>query len=366
MADLFGAPVGIIAKQESNRAGLRSGLEAVKTLGEIAAQPTELAYKQSLTRGHVAQAAEQEAQAEAARASRQLQLDFLESRQETDARRQLSEAAASQGRVATVGDLPPGGSVVKASQADELEAFLEFSKGTLPLTEQAKLRNDIAEIKRKEAAGAASAAAAGVNAHKQQVAQFELVGNIAGAAGASEANYRAIMMSPQRTLLPRELTGNYRTDQPILRAIEMASQDSIKRANLARELQDSESKRRLDSARMGEAAARVDKVRLESKALKRDYEQATKTGGKYSKEALDLKRAQTANAISLKQARDAQTYPLLSLDGEDATVGQIYTAANGKLVRVTGKRDDGKPRLESYDNPADAPLAGDEGADDGE
>jgi hypothetical protein len=360
MADFFGAQ-GIIAARELQNANLLTGLNAQKMLGDIAMQPLEMQDKQALVRTHQAQADEAASAVESARQTRQLQMRFLESQQEDAARRQMSEAAAGQGKIATVGDLPVGGSIVKASQADELERYLEFTKGALPLDQQAKLRGEIAGIKQKEAAAASSQASAGLNEHKQRVQQFELIGNIAGAAGASEANYRAIMMSPQRQLLPRELTGNWRTDAPVLRAIEMASQDSIKRANLAREQQDSESKRRLDEARRAEAVARGDNLKVQGKTLKRDYEQQTKTGGEYSPEALALKKAQTENLISQRQARDAETYPLLPLTEKGVDIGQVYTAANGKLVRVVGLREDGKPRLEAYDNPADFGSADTEG-----
>jgi hypothetical protein len=343
MADLFGAPLGIMAKEESNRATLKSGLEAVKTMGEIAAQPVEMAYKQSLTRTHTAAADAAELAATQARQMQTMQLDWLARRQETQARQQMSEAAAGQGKIATVADLPPGKSVVQASQADDLEAFANFASGTMPPMELAKLRTEIAGIKQKEAAAFSSGASASLNQHKQQVAQFEVVGNVAGAAAANESNYRAIMMSPQRQLLPRELTGNWRTDAPVLRAIEMASQDSIKRANLARELADSESKRRLDGARVSESKARVTTLELTQKTLKRDYEQATKSGGKYSQEALDLKKAQTENAKSLTEARNAKMFPPMPLDPELIEVGKTYTGAGGVKYDITGLDAKGNP-----------------------
>jgi len=335
---MYGATEGIQAQEESNRRSLAAGLSAQKTLGEIAAQPTDIAYKQALTRTHTATADEAESALAPAKASRDLQLKFLEQRQEDDARKKLTEAAAGQGKQATVADLPPGGSIVRASQADDLEAFAEFARDTMPPMELANLRGEIAEIKRKEAAEVASRAAAGVNEHKQQVAQFQLIGNIAGAAGASEANYRAIMMSPQRQLLPRELTGNWRTDAPMLKAIEMASQDSIKRADLLRTQLDSESKRRLDGARVSEATTRVENLKLTGKTLKRDYEQQTKAGGKYSPEALELKKAQAANARSLTAARDAAAFPPAPLDPAAREFEKAYTARDGK-TRATWQED---------------------------
>jgi len=336
--ELDPAVLGIHAQEEANRRSLAAGLSAQKTIGEIAAQPVDMAYKQSLTRVHTADADKSEEAARAAKASRDLQLQFLTARQEEQARRQLSEAAAKQGKIATVGDLPPGGSIVKASQADELEAFANYASKTMPPMELAKLRGDIAEIKRKEAAEAASLAAAGVNEHKQQVAQFEQIGNIAGAAGASEANYRAIMMSPQRQLLPKELTGNWRMDAPVLKAIEQASQDSIKRANLQRQQVDTEARRRLANARMSESAARIKNLEITGKTLERDYKQQTKAYGKYSREALEAKQLTAENKKSLIAARNVKNFPPAPLDPEGREFETVYTARDGK-TRATWSFD---------------------------
>lgn len=334
MADLFGAPLGIMAKEESNRATLKSGLDAVKTMGEIAAQPTDLAYKQSLTRTHMAAADEAEASAAAARAAERVQLQFIEARAEAGARGQLVDGAASQGRLATVADLPPGGSVSKASAADELEALADFAKGKMPPMQRAKILEKAAEIRQKEAAAASSEASAGVNQYKQEVARLGIVGNLAGSAALNEANYRAVMMSPQRQLLPKELTGNYRTDAPILRAIEVASQDSIKRADLARKQQDSEATRRLTGANISRVNQTLANLQEQGKQIKLDLKQAEKTGGKYGPAAMEAKRLDAENRKSLIAARNAKNFPPAPLDPEGREFDQVYTARDGKTRAV--------------------------------
>jgi hypothetical protein len=268
---------------------------------------------------------------------------YLESRQEEDARKQLSDAAAGQGRLATVADLPEGGSIVKASQADELEKFANFASKTMPPMALAKLRGDIATIKQREAAGASSNATAGLQQYKTQVAQFETLGNLAGAMSSSEASYRAGMMGPQRALLPKELTGNYRTDAPMLRMIEQASQDSIKRAKLNLDTLDSESKRRLDQSNQGRIAETITNLKLRGEQLKQDKTMATKSGGKYSPEAIELRRAQIANQKSLLEARNQRTAPPMPLDPSLIEVGKTYTGAGGVKYDIVGLDAKGKP-----------------------
>lgn len=366
---LYGATSGILAQQEANRFALSSGLEAQQKMGELAMLPAKYANEQAQTRLHSAQADTAEAAASAERNMQLVQMKYLESKQEETARQQLSEAAKASGRLATVDDLPPGKSIVNASQADDLEQFANFASKTMPPMALAKLRGEIATIKQREAAGASSAASAGLNQYKQQVAQFETLGNLAGAMSGSEASYRAGMMGPQRALLPKELTGNYRTDAPMLRMIEQASQDSIKRAKLNLDTLDSESKRRLDGANQGRIAATITNLKLRGEQLKQDTTMATKAGGKYSPEAIELKRAQIANQKSLIEARNQKTAPPMPLDPALIEVGKTYTGAGGVKYDIVGLDAKGKPigRLHvqgAFTEPSAAPDPYNPNADD--
>jgi len=366
---MYGATEGIFAQQDANRRSLVSGLDAQQRIGELAMLPAKYEEGQARARIFSAQAGEAEAAASAAQNLQLTQMRYLESKQEDDARKQLADAAAGQGRLATVADLPEGGSIVKASQADDLEKFADFASKTMPPMALAKLRGEIATIKQREAAGASSNATAGLQQYKQRVAQLEVVGNLAGAAAMSEASYRAMMMSPQRAMLPRELTGNYRTDAPMLRMIEQASQDSIKRAKLELDTKESESKRRLDGANMGRISATIDNLRLRGEQLKQDKVMATKSGGKYSPEAIELKKAQIANQKSLLEARNQKTAPPMPLDPKMIEVGKTYTGAGGVKYDIIGLDAKGQPigRLHAqgaFTEPSKAPDAYDPNADD--
>ncbi|MBV5322720.1 MAG: hypothetical protein JZU60_02660 [Ilumatobacteraceae bacterium] len=347
--ELDPAVQGIHAQEEANRKSMGFGIDVQQKMGELAMLPAKYESIQAQARLHTAQAGAAETEAASAKSLLDVQKRFMEYSQEKDARAQLSEAGKASGRLLTMDDLPKSGSVVNASQADELEAFANFAKGSLPPMAMSKLRTEIATIKQKEAAAAHSQATTRTEQSKQMVAQMETLGNIAGAAGLSEANYRAIMLSPQRAMLPRELTGNYRTDAPVLRAIEQASQDSIKRAKLENELLDSQSKRRLDGARTGQAGAAISNLEARTKQIKQDIAQAEKTGGKYSPEAIELRKAQTKNQLSLAKAREAKMFPPMPITNEDFIPNANGTyptyTFKGQLYDVVGKDAKGKIQL---------------------
>ena len=365
---LYGATAGILAQQEANRQSLDAGLSAQQKMGDLAMLPAKFIKGVADARLSEAQATSAESEAQAAQTLQMTQMRYLETRREAAARKQLSDAAAASGKLATVADLPGSGSVTQASQAEDLEKFADFASDTLPPVALAKVRGEIATIRQREAAGAASNASAGLNNYKQEVARFETVGNLAGAAALSEANYHAMMMSPQRALLPKELTGNYRTDAPVLRMIEQASQDSIKRAKLNQDILNAESKRRLDQANQGRVAATIDNLKLRKTQLTQDISMATKSGGKYSPEAIELKKAQIANQKSLLEARNQKTAPPMPLDPALIEVGKTYTGAGGVKYDIVGLDAKGLPigRLHvqgAFTEPAEATAPAAEATD---
>jgi hypothetical protein len=338
MPELFGAPNGIIAKQDYQN----QGLQAQRLMGDIAMQPAELQTKQAQARLYAAEAGAKEATNAQAQRMADLESQFMQS--EADARKQVSDSGVAQGTVMTVKDLPSGGSIMRASAADSLERLLQFSNGRLPPSATAGLSKQVADIHQKEAAAAANNSKASLEATKGQIAQFEQIGNVAGSAALSPANYAAILMDPQtRKLLPQELTGNYRTDVPVLRAIEQASQDSIKRANLAREQADSESKRRLNNAQISKADAAIDLIKTRATALKEDRTLRAKYGGATSQEAADLKKAQTALTQARMEALALKTAPPMPLDPALVEVGKTYTGAGGVKYDIIGLDAKGNP-----------------------
>jgi len=338
MPELFGAPNGIIAKQDYQN----QGLQAQRLMGDIAIQPAELQAKQAQARLYSAKASAAEAASLQTQRMADLESQFMQS--EADARKQVSDAGTAQGTVMTVKDLPAGGSIMRASAADSLERLLQFANGRLPPSATAGLSKQVADIHQKEAAASANNAKATLESTKAQIEQFGQIGNIAGSAALNPQNYATIMLDPSsRKLLPQELTGNYHTDAPVLRAIEQASQDSIKRANLAREQADSESKRRLNNAQISKADAAIDLIKTRAIALKEDRALRAKYGGATSQEAADLKKAQTALTQARMEALALKTAPPMPLDPKLVEVGKTYTGAGGIKYDIVGLDTKGNP-----------------------
>jgi hypothetical protein len=357
MADLWGYAGGVQAANELSNANTFSALKAQEMMGAIAQQPADLAYKQAQARMLTAQATEHEAAAKSQQALLDLQTGFAE--EEQKARKALIDGAASKGVRATVADLPEGGSIIRASAADQLEKFAAYAtqKGYPPMA-LAKVSAEIAAIREKEAIGGRAAAQQAEANQRVVTMKATAAGNTANAALESESNYNAIMMDPEkRAILPPQLTGNYAADRQVLQAISSASQDAIKKADLARKIADSESQRRLNQSNQGKITATIENLKARTITIKKDLEFAEKAGGKYSPEVVQLRKDQAANQRSLTASRDKNTYKPLPLDAGPADVGTVFRLADGSLGRIFGMRPDGKPRIAAYDNPTGLPPA---------
>lgn len=337
MSEMFGAPAGILAGEESGRQNMLAGVQAQKLLGDIAMQPAEMGYKQSLARLHSAEALAKEQEAVDQQQMLDMQKKFL-----VQGQAQLTDAARAQGREATVEDL--NGKGQPRSQADDLRAFADFAaaNGAPPLA-LAKTRKLITEITEKEAIGADHASRAVTQAWNQQKTRVGLVSNIAGAAAESPQNYLTILADPKnRELLPKELTGDWATDAPVLRAISAAGQDAIRRGELelkAVEAEGRAQRRRVqeekDAANIALAEERTRRTRL----LANDLE---KYGGPGSRATQNSRKEMTDAQKAANAARDAKEHPPLILDPNSRIPGQKYKLADGRIARwevnpATGK-----------------------------
>lgn len=333
MADLFGAPQGIIAAEESNRQNMLVGMQAQKLLGDIAAQPSEARYKDSLARLHSAEALGKEQDAAAAQQMMVLQQDFIKSKQAAQERLKLIDAAKAQGRDATVLDLNADGR--PRSQADSLEAFADFAEnsGAPPLALE-KTRKMIAEIREKEAIGADHAGRAETQRWTQLEKQTKLLSNTAAAAAESPANYLAIISDPaRRGMLPKQLTGDWATDRPVLSAIAAAGQDALQRGRLeqaAKAAEAAESRRRSQNARDEAVIART---REQERLARLRADDIEKNGGPNSPQAREARRAMTPAQEAAAKARDAKLNPPLVIDPKARTPMQTYRLKDGRIAR---------------------------------
>ena len=321
MADLFGAPVGIVASQENNRQAITSGLANIKTMGDIAQQPAELELKQAQARLFGAEASDKEAAAAASQEMLKLQKEFI-------------QGAKEAGRDATVEGLEPGTGKPK-SQASQLEAFANFAdKKGLPPLALAKVREEIAKIYEHEAITDYRSQQARQIEEKRALEHMTRVSNISAAAAASPRDYALALMNPEtRKLLPPGLTGDYATDRPVLEMITRAGQDSIKAADLKRK-QDDSAQARLRSkaaASASNAAASASQARADlTKQVKADI---IKNGGEKSQEAKDAKTVATDAKRAAEQAKLRKEFPPLIIDPAAREPGKIYMMADGRIAR---------------------------------
>lgn len=330
MADLFGAPLGIVASQENNRQAITSGLANIKTMGDIAQQPAELELKQAQARLFGAEASDKEAAAAASQEMLKLQKEFI-------------QGAKEAGRDATVEGLEPGTGKPK-SQASQLEAFANFAdKKGLPPLALAKVREEIAKIYEHEAITGYRSQQAMQIEEKRALEHMTRVSNISAAAAQSPRDYALALMNPEtRKLLPPGLTGDYATDRLVLEMITRAGQDSIKAADLKRKQEDSVQTRLRSKAAAASSYASADasKARMElTRQVKADI---IKNGGEKSQEAKDAKTVATDAKRAAEQAKLRKEFPPLILDPEAREANKMYMLADGRIARwevnpATGK-----------------------------
>jgi hypothetical protein len=351
-ADLFGAPLGIIAREEGNRAAMLGGLQAQKMLGEIAMQPAELQYKKSLGQLHEAEADERQANAAAQRQMLDLQREW--SQKELDARSKLVEGAAAQGRTATVEDLK-GGSAQEAlrptSQADSLRKFADYAEQRgVPSMALMKLRKEIADISQSEAVGAYRSAQAADIKDRRASTQRQQLGGLAQTAASDPKSYAAIMLNPAtRKLLPRELTGSYAADAPVLRAIAQASMTADQQADNARAEREAASRAARRGAGMAQAGAAIALTKVKLETAKEVLTNLKKYGGDTAEATLDAKRSMSEARRAAVVAKEAKAFPPAPLDPKDVEVSKSYTAPNGQRYTVVGRAADGMPLIRPFE-----------------
>ena len=331
MSDLFGAPSGIIASDQNIRQNVLSGLAATETLGKIGMQPIQANEMAARARLFGAEATEKETAARAQQSMLDLQAGFARDEAERRARGQLVEQGKAAGVDATVADIPQGG-LVNQSQAAPLERFAQYARdhGAPPMLLE-KTDAAIAGIREKEAIAAYRTAQAGEIQFKQQTQKFTQLGNIAGTASQSPQSYMAVLSNPQmRAMLPPNLTGNFATDKPILEAVMNASQDSIKRLNLEREMQDDRSKQARRSAASKKDDAIISRAQAQTDLVRQRLDNLKKNGGESSPSVVKAREDLERHRQEVDAAKIRKEFPPVPLDPKARSFVQTYTAADGK------------------------------------
>ena len=330
MAELFGAPLGMIAADEQSRQNALVGLEAQKVMNTLALQPSQIALNQAHTGYYGAQTAEADAKVEAARVMQRLGEGFTADMQR---RQGAIDKAAAQGQIATVADLKGAGK--KVSTAQPLKDFAAYAagKGASPMVLE-KLYGEIATIEEKEAQGAWRDQQVLSDQDKTAREQRTEIGGIAAAAAESPQQYAAIMMNQDlRKRLPPELTGSYDADRNTLRAIGQASMDANKQADNRRQQAELDARQTNFNAGQAKRDAAVALADAKYLLTVERFEQLVKNGQALTDAGLEAKRAVADAARARTAAAQEKATPQLPLDPGSRKLGQSYMLPDGRTAR---------------------------------
>lgn len=330
MAELFGAPLGMIAADEQSRQNALVGLEAQKVMNTLALQPSQIALNQAHTGYYGAQTAEADAKVEAARVMQRLGEGFTADQQKLKG---VIDGAAAQGKTATVADLKGVGQ--KVSTAQPLKDFAAYAagKGASP-TVLEKLYGEIATIEEREAQGAWRNQQVLSDQDKTARDLRTEIGGIAAAAAENPQQYAAIMMNRElRNRLPKELTGSYDTDRPMLRAIGQASMDANKQADNRRQQAELDARQANFNAGQAKRDAAVALTDAKYLLAVERFEQLSKNGQAVTDAGLEAKRAVAEAARARTAAAQDKATPQLPLDPGSRKLGQSYMLPDGRTAR---------------------------------
>lgn len=330
MAELFGAPVGMLAAGEQSRQNALVGLEAQKVMNTLALQPSQIELNKAHTGYYGAQTAEAQAKADAANVMQRLGAGYTADQQ---LRQGVIDGKAAQGQTATVADLKGAGQ--KVSVAQPLKDFAAYALGKgAPPTVLEKIYGEIATIEEKEAQGAWRNQEAISAEEKTGRARRTETGGIAAAAAASPEQYAAIMMNPAlRDRLPPELTGDYNTDSRVLRAIGQASLDANQQADNKRQQAELDARQANFNAGEAKRDAQVAAATAQAELAAERLANLIKFGGENSQAAIEAKRAATEAAKARTAAAADKATPQLPLDPRSRKPGQLFKLPDGRTAR---------------------------------
>lgn len=331
--EMFGAPAGISAAQQDIRENLLAGVKAQEVMGKIAQQPLEAEVLRQHGRYYGAEADVKLA------GLRDIQLMS-----------QLGERMAAQGRVGTVEDLDAVQAGPK-SQATPLEQMVEMAQdaGVSELT-LTKMRKDIALIRQREAAGAASQSAQVLSGLKQQEEQNTLIGSSAQAllAGGPEQFSQRLMaladrVPPELAKVLGKVPQDFYAARPILEAAIANSMRVKDRIEADRKAERDKALAPRITAQTAAANARTaeSKERLRLTRIKADNE--AKYGGPNAEASIAAKYGTAASKQAYADNLDRAHFKALPLLVDDVIVGEFYKDRQGRRVEIIGKDARGMP-----------------------
>ena len=357
MSELYGAPSGIIASDQNIRQNIQAGLQAQKTLGEIEQLPADLALKQSHARLYGAEAIAKEEATAAMREARtwetRMAADMAAESQER--LRLINEVPATQGRNATVADLPPNGKASKASPVDQLQAQADWlTKNNAPRSMLNPLLEKISLVSQHMAAAEHNNAQAENQRALQAKTTLDTIGGIAGTAARSPIDYLSITSNPAyKQYLPPGLTGNYWTDKPALQAIADASIEQKDKNTQEREKRNTDSQISFRTTETNVAKQREEVLRQRADDLKTVAANGGKTNGPNSVSTREKNNQAIRASEERVFAAQLKFAPMIPLDPDvlKQNIGRMYTMADRRIVRVMGIDANKEPILHLVEAP---------------
>lgn len=336
----WGAPGGIELREAGNRASLASGLQAQKMLGDIAAQPAELQYKQAQARLVGAQATG----AETANANALMMLGLdKQFNQEYNARQTLTDAAANSGVTATVADLRNGSAtatLAPTSLYDRSIARIKWMEAQgLPESLIAPERDKVATGLEHQSIASYRSAQTGEINFKQQQARLSQIGGIARAASASPEQFAQAMLNPDTAaLLPKGMGMlSYEQALPHLTQIYTSAMTSQQQATEANQAQTRTARTLLDQSTIARNAATASAAVARADLTKTYQTNIVKNGGDKSSSAADARDSANTARDNADAAKFRATYQAAPLDPKQWKVGTSYSNADGtKVAKYAG------------------------------
>jgi len=319
MADMFGAPLGIGAAERDQRDVVLGGLNAVKTMGEIEAQPVDLQMKRAHTRVYDATAAKMEQE----RATEE------------------AFAALARGGAGQAGAGGPG-----LTQADQLSDLASKAINAGFVTKGTELAGKAAQIAARYASAGASNAAEQVRLVNAAKGRISMMGGIANAAleANTQAGYdQARMQAIEAGIDPSSLPEDFAAAKPTLKLLVDQSVKAIEKLKLKEDQLNGISKRGLQGVQAKVAQKRGELIDARTDIARRDYDEQVKNGGRFSLGALEARDTRTKLNQQKLEMNDRKEFPPAPVNPAAREIGKRYTAADGSKFLWTTDPATGKP-----------------------
>ncbi len=345
MADMFGAPLGIIASDENIRRNALAGLSAAETLGKLEAQPGERAltaaqteHQKTLAGLNRAQITDLETKAAEVRRQQAITEQVLQEERELKAAQQK---AVSEGRNLTAAEWQQQRTATPVSAAEQLERMANrYRELGMPIDKVADLYNKAGSV----AQHAATVASQRATEQKTQLEvarkNAEEFGALAAYGMKGPAQYREMLaiaaQNPTLVGMVGKLPPDFAAARPKLEA--MYSQAMTVKDQAAQRARDVEAQASLSRAGAAQVSAAASSRTADARVALINERLAVlkKTGGAADPSVVALREARTAAVKQQMAARDAKDFPPMPLQPNaiDIASKATFTTPSGQKVRA--------------------------------